>query len=179
MSARKSRVILFINGPFGVGKTTVANLLAERMPDAMLYDPEIVGAFLRYVLAPVEKVDDFQDYALWPAMVVEVAQMLKDEYRGTLIMPMTVWRREYFEKLTDDLKRVTPELRCFRLTASEDVLNQRILSRPDEEGSHEWCLSHLTVGLAASQDPAFGVEIPTDNRAPAEVANAIMGKLTC
>jgi deoxyadenosine/deoxycytidine kinase len=171
-------MILFINGPFGVGKTTVANLLVERMPDAMLYDPEIVGAFLRYVLDPVEKVDDFQDYALWSKMVVEGARMLKDEYGGTLIMPMTVWRREYFAKLTYDLKRVTPDLRCFRLTASEDVLKQRIFSRPDEEGSHEWCLSHLEVGLAASQDPTFGVEIPTDNRTPKEVADAIMDELT-
>ena len=29
-------MIVFVNGPFGVGKTTVARLLAEKIPHAML-----------------------------------------------------------------------------------------------------------------------------------------------
>jgi len=35
-------VIIFINGSFGVGKTTVAEKLVSRLPDSLLYDPEEV-----------------------------------------------------------------------------------------------------------------------------------------
>jgi broad-specificity NMP kinase len=36
-------MILFINGPFGVGKTSVARVLVQKMPHSMLDDPEVVG----------------------------------------------------------------------------------------------------------------------------------------
>jgi hypothetical protein len=169
--------MVFINGPFGVGKTSVANVLVERIPGAMMYDPEKVGSFLRRILEPVEKVGDFQDYALWRTLVVEVARQLKNEYGRPLIIPMTVCHRKYFDSITGSLRCVDSDLSCFRLTASEKILRSRILTRLDEEGSHEWCLSHLDAGLVASRDPAFGVEIQTDNRTPADVADQILKKL--
>lgn len=36
-------MIVMVNGPFGVGKRTVAQVLCPAIPNAMLYDPEIVG----------------------------------------------------------------------------------------------------------------------------------------
>jgi thymidylate kinase len=36
-------MILWINGPFGVGKTTTAGLVAKRLEDAKIFDPEYVG----------------------------------------------------------------------------------------------------------------------------------------
>jgi cytidylate kinase len=67
-------MIVMVNGPFGVGKTTVAQALCAATPNAMLYDPEIVGTALRYVTAGVvsqaEQTDDFQDIALWPSLTV-------------------------------------------------------------------------------------------------------------
>ena len=167
-------MILFINGPFGVGKTSVANVLVEKIPDTVLYDPEEVGLMLRNILAPVEEVEDFQDYALWRILVVEVAHRLREEYECPLIIPMTVWRRDYSDQITGGLRRIDPDLLCFRLTASKETLKSRILSRPDEEGSHEWCLSHLEAGFVASADPALGMEVKTDEQAPAQVADQIL-----
>ena len=40
-------MILWLNGSFGAGKTTVAHELQRRLPDAFVYDPENVGYFLR------------------------------------------------------------------------------------------------------------------------------------
>lgn len=167
-------MILFINGAFGVGKTSVANVLIERIPGAILYDPEEVGAMLRNVLSPIEKHHDFQDYQLWPKMSVEMARMIRTEYDRSLVIPMTVWNRERFEQVTDGLRDIDPDLSCFRLTAPEETLKHRILSRPDEEGSHEWCMAHLEVGLEASRDPAFGTEINTNGREPEEIADEIL-----
>ena len=45
-------MIVFINGPFGVGKTTVAERLVGRLPGSLLFDAELVGSFLRRIVAP-------------------------------------------------------------------------------------------------------------------------------
>ncbi|MBQ7827680.1 MAG: AAA family ATPase, partial [Clostridia bacterium] len=44
-------MIIMINGPFGVGKTTVASLLNERLDNSMIYDPEEVGFMLRSIIS--------------------------------------------------------------------------------------------------------------------------------
>ena len=46
--ATKRNVILFLNGPFGIGKTTTAHLLVERLPGALLYDPELVEPVMHF-----------------------------------------------------------------------------------------------------------------------------------
>lgn len=171
-------MIAFINGPFGVGKTTTAKLLARRLPNAMLYDPEEVGYLLHNVLSPVEERRDFQDYALWPRLVVEFAERLIEEYGRDLVIPMSIWNRERFEDIVSGLERIDSNLHLFRLTASEDELRRRILARPDEEGNHGWCLSHVESGLEAARNPSFGREIRTDERMPEEVAEEILSSIT-
>ena len=36
-------MIILINGPFGIGKTTTARLLVRRLPGAVVYNPEHTG----------------------------------------------------------------------------------------------------------------------------------------
>lgn len=167
-------MIVFINGPFGVGKTTVAKLLVQRIPDAMLYDPERIGAVLMRVLGPFKKVEDFQDYTLWRRLFVEGARLLRKASARTLIVPMTVWRRDLFDPITTGLRRVDPALACFRLAVSRDVLIDRILSDAEDRAACPWRMSYVEVCLGALHDPAFGTEIRTDDRTPEEVADRIL-----
>ncbi|MEE3922370.1 hypothetical protein V2I01_41005 [Micromonospora sp. BRA006-A] len=39
-------MIVWLNGAFGVGKTTTARLLTNALPDARLFDPEFLGSML-------------------------------------------------------------------------------------------------------------------------------------
>ncbi len=78
-------MIIFLNGPFGVGKTTTAQVLVERLPHAMVYDPEVMGSYLHYLLKTVDLVADFQEYVLWRTLTVEVARLLRVMYERTLI----------------------------------------------------------------------------------------------
>lgn len=43
----RDRMILWLNGPFGVGKTTTANAIRQQEPIWRLFDPEGVGYMLR------------------------------------------------------------------------------------------------------------------------------------
>ncbi|MEG3244294.1 adenylyl-sulfate kinase [Streptococcus suis] len=43
-------MIIWLNGPFGVGKTTLANILHKRIEKSYLYYPELLGNFLQHQL---------------------------------------------------------------------------------------------------------------------------------
>ena len=136
-------MILFLNGPFGVGKTSAARVLVEEIPASMLYDPEVIGCVLQRTLGRVKKVDDYQDSALWRRLVVGVARALRAVSARTLVIPMTVWRRDYFAPIVAGLRRVDQNLRCFRLTASERELKRRIASDSDDTGAYGWRVAHV------------------------------------
>ena len=70
-------VIIWLNGPFGVGKTTTAEALLRRLPRAVLFDPEPFGTALRHTVANVATAVDFQDLPGWPTLVVETARILR------------------------------------------------------------------------------------------------------
>src|SRR5713226_1654722 len=154
-------MIVFINGPFGIGKTTTARLLVERIPHARLYNPERIGAFLRATLGRVERVSDYQDHLLWSRLTVEGARLFRATSRRPLVIPMTIARRDRFDFITSHLRALIPDFLCVRLTASREVLRQRILG--SSEGQ-KWRLDHLAEGIALCGDPAFGHEIRTEGR---------------
>jgi hypothetical protein len=167
-------VLIWLNGPFGVGKSCTAEALVRRLPNALLFDPEPLGLLLRQIVRSIDPVDDFQDVAPWRALVVETIRALLASYVSTVVMPMTVWRRDYFDELISALRRVDNDVRCFRLTAAESVLHARILDSDPADGPNDWRLAHLPAGLALIRDTAFGEEIQTDDRCPEHVAKAIL-----
>jgi hypothetical protein len=62
-------VIIWLNGGFGAGKTTLAEELHRRLPDAVVYDPEQVGVMLWKFMRPN---GDFQDLPSWRELADEV-----------------------------------------------------------------------------------------------------------
>jgi hypothetical protein len=87
-------VIIWINGPFGGGKTTLAEELHRRLPDALPFDPEYVG-YILVKWAPPPESADFKDIPLWRKLVAEFAIGLTGNYRRTLIVPMTLLNTKY------------------------------------------------------------------------------------
>jgi nucleoside-triphosphatase THEP1 len=52
-------MILFISGPFGVGKTSVVKVIVEKTPNAMVYYPEVIGSALRGGSRPCQEGERF------------------------------------------------------------------------------------------------------------------------
>ena len=90
-------MIILINGPFGVGKTSVATLLNENLENYIIFDPEKIGSMLRNIVTEdiqyqKEKTDDFQDIILWKELTVLIAAKLMATYNTNLIIPMTIYK---------------------------------------------------------------------------------------
>jgi hypothetical protein len=167
-------VIIMLNGSFASGKSTVAELLVKRLYHSMLYDPEMVGYGLRPIIQPVETVSDFQDLTIWRPLVVETARQLKRVYGRTLVVPMTLWHRPYFEEIVAGLREIDPHLYHFCLTASRETLLQRLARREHTDEAHAWIQERIEYCVPAFESPAFRTHIPTDAQTPEEIVETIL-----
>jgi chloramphenicol 3-O-phosphotransferase len=133
------RVIIWLNGTFGVGKTSAAERLTAMVPDSRVFDPEIVGQLLRETLID-RPVGDFQDYPAWRPMVaaalIEIARMTGQH----VIVPQAVLQRDYLEQMLALLRAAELDVFHVVLDASDDVLRRRIEGSGD---NLDWRLSHL------------------------------------
>ncbi len=172
-------MIIMINGSFGVGKSTTAAALVQRLPDAMLFDPEDVGQLARYITRDVrslaEDTDDFQDIAIWPPLGVATAQQLLQHYRRTLVVPMTLIKRSYFDAIHGGFAALGP-VRHFCLVAPLAVVQQRLFARGDAgPGSWPWRKAMECVPLL--HDPYFVEHIDTEHCSTDDVVKHMLARI--
>ena len=172
-------MIILINGSFGVGKTTVAELLVKRIPHSLLYDPEIVGSCLSHIVRPFEQFEDFQDLPMWRTLTITTAQLLKQTYRRTLVVPMTLWFEPYFHEIISGLQQFEPDLFHFCLTARENTIFERLEGRRSEHAPEDyaWICQRVKGCVDALQSPTFAMHIETERRVPDEIASEILHHL--
>ncbi len=166
-------MILWLNGAFGVGKTTVAEELCRRLPGAFLYDPENTGQFLRQNLPePLCPWEDFQDDPLWRQFNAALLERLAREYPGPVIVPMTVTSPQYWQELTALLRE--EDLQTFVLWAQPDTLKARLAGRGD--GADSWPVRQITR-CCAKLKTMPGQVISTDNLTVEQIISIILGSI--
>lgn len=126
-------MIVWINGAFSAGKTSVACELIDLIPNSTLYDPELIGGGLRTMLPQkkLAEVTDFQDLPIWRRLVVDTAAALLAELSGVLVVPMTLLRQDYRDEMFGGLASRRIPVRHVLLTAEETILRQRIAAREE------------------------------------------------
>lgn len=67
-------MLIWVNGPFGGGKTQTAHEIGRRLPGSVICDPEEVG-FGLHRMAPPSLRADFQDLPAWRQGVYEVLDL--------------------------------------------------------------------------------------------------------
>lgn len=122
-------MILWINGSFGAGKTTVAHELQRRLPDAFVYDPENVGYFLRKNAPEVCRTEDFQDVPLWREFNYETLKWMEGTYPGVILAPMTINRQQYFDEIIGRLVKDGVPVRHVILWAERETILRRLQIR--------------------------------------------------
>ena len=121
-------MLLWINGPFGGGKTQTAYELHRRLPGSVVCDPEQVGFGLHRMTPPGMRAD-FQTYPSWRQGVFEVLDHVLREHDGVVIAPMTLVEPRYFEEIIGRLRDAGHDVRHFALLADRDTVLNRLRDR--------------------------------------------------
>ena len=121
--------VIWLNGAFGAGKTTVARKLASLLPDAMTLDPEEIGAMLRKVIPAAQRTGDFQDLRVWRSLTVAAVEGVLQDHPGLLLVPMTVIDPAYFDETVGELRRSGITVHHFTLVADPKTIRRRLLLR--------------------------------------------------
>ncbi|MFY1678808.1 AAA family ATPase [Streptomyces sp. WMMC905] len=175
-------MIVWVNGAFGSGKTTLVDEVRRRWPEALVYDPEMVG----YVLREIVEVPtgDFQDLRLWRRQVADLAVALVEEYRRPVLVPMTLVDPGYTAEIFGVLEGAGVTVHHFFLTVSEDELVRRIDGRsftPDDperdERVRRWCKSRIQVCVASMETLPGGTVFLDGARSPGLLADDVLTRV--
>jgi hypothetical protein len=177
-------MLLWINGPFGGGKTQTAHEIQRRLPGSVICDPEHAGFGLRRMLPP-ELRGNFQDLESWRRGVVEVLDLALTKHDGVVIAPMTVTSPVYFAETVGRLRELGHDVRHFTLLAERETVLRRLRERgfghllpyvAGKRGSlrrESWAVEQLDHCLEALREPEFAEHLWTDHSTVAKTADRI------
>jgi hypothetical protein len=177
-------MLLWINGPFGGGKTQTAYELQRRLPSSVVCDPEHVGFGLRRMMPPPLR-GDFQDLSAWRQGVYEVLDLALSKHEGTVIAPMTVVEPVYFRETVGRLRERGHDVRHFALLAERETVLRRLRERglghvlrvvggKDVPLRREsFAVSKVDLCLERLRDEEFAEHVWTDHLTVRQVADHI------
>jgi hypothetical protein len=171
-------VVIWLNGAFGVGKTSVARTIAARWSSSILFDPEEVGSLVQNVVPRPHQTADFQDMPLWRKLTLATAVGLIQEYTAPLLIPMTLCNPRYYDEIIGELRRKDVRVHHFTLLASPRTLIYRIRSRAADPSSTTWAEEQVGRCSEVLIGSSFATHIRTDSRSVAEVADEIVSRVS-
>ncbi|WP_267244199.1 AAA family ATPase [Streptomyces sp. PR69] len=174
MTRLSDATLLWINGPFGGGKTQTAYELRRRLPGSVVCDPEHVGFGLHRMMPP-ELREDFQDLASWRQGVYEVLDLTLRQYEGVVIAPMTLTEPGYFDEIVGGLRDSGHVVHHFALLAERETVLRRLTERGWGRGlkRDSFAVRRLDHCLERLHGPRFAHHIHTDRIGVPQVADRI------
>ncbi|MFQ6146986.1 AAA family ATPase [Streptomyces seoulensis] len=121
-------MLLWINGPFGGGKTQTAHEIRRRLPGSVICDPEHAGFGLRRMFPPHLR-GDFRELTAWRQGVAEVLDLVLARHDGVVIVPMTVTDPGHFAETVGRLRERGHDVRHFTLLAQRETVLRRLRER--------------------------------------------------
>ena len=163
-------MIIWLSGPYGVGKSTLAEAMAAKMENAFLFDAEEVGNAVRgnYPDCPYGYI--FEDYPLWGEFCYMLLKDVHEKFRKDILVPMTLLRRESFG-IIEKLNRDGINTHLIVLEADYQTVHDRILARGEEEGC--WCMENIELAREGSA-ALPGIHIQTDDKTVDELCDEVL-----
>ena len=161
-------MIIWINGSFGVGKTTTAELLKNKLDKSIIYDLEEIGGFLSNMFN--HEKDDFQDYELWRTLNSDILKYLCSIYK-IVIVPMTITNKNYYDEIINGLQTSGIEIKHFILNASKEEIINRLDSRGN---STEWSYNQVDRCIKELAKNQFNAKIINTNNISIEEVTKII-----
>lgn len=171
--------IVWLNGPFGAGKSSTAEELVASDPAWRVFDPEFVGFMLRAQL-PDSGFADFQQLPSWRRLTPIVVDDIAGETGQNLVIVQTVLNRQYWSELAEGIRAQGHSLHHVLIEASPESLRRRISEDEVLHRAAGWRLEHIPVFLAAREEwMAAAADLVLDTsalsprRAAEQIADAI------
>ena len=136
-------MIIWINGAFGSGKTQTAFEINRRLENSYVYDPENIGYFFRRNMPKEIIQGNFQDQILWRTFNYEIIKNIYEKYNGTIIIPMTIYNKNYFEEIIGKLLIDNIKIEHYILGASKETILKRLSKRHD--GKDSWPAQQIDI----------------------------------
>lgn len=174
MAAGAEPLVVWINGAFGVGKTAVADELVRLLPNAILFDPESLGALLREVVPTAEQTDDFQDIPAWRELTRTAVTSLARTRAGAVVVPMTLVDEGYFGEVVGGIRGDGVRLVHVSLVAPPDVVTARLRAR---SGNEQWALERVECCVSALAGERFAEHVDATGASPRELALRVRARV--
>lgn len=167
-------MIIWLSGAYGVGKSTIAEAMATKLENALIFDAEEVGNAVRenYPDCPYGYI--YEDYPLWGKFCRMLLEDIHETFHKDIIVPMTLLRRDSYgiiEKLNAD----GIPTKLVILEGSRQTIHDRILNRGEDENC--WCMENMELARSGSS-ALLGIRIQTDDRTPEAIAQDILTFIT-
>ncbi len=156
------KMIIWINGAFGSGKTTCAYELNRRLPNSHVYDPENIGYFIRKNIPEKLNEPDFQDHEQWRLFNYEMLKYLSDAFDGVIIVPMTLVNRQYYDEIIGRLTKEGIDIKHYVLYAEKKTIEKRLNKRL--ERGNTWAKAQIDRCTYAFNHYIMEEKIITDNK---------------
>lgn len=169
-------MIIWLNGTFGVGKTTLSRTYVERFERCRIFDPEHVGYLLGGNLRDIAY-DDFQDLPPWRNLVPTILQEVQAFTGVDIVAPQSVLNESYWRELSGGMADLG--LTVFHVVLDCDVpeLVSRIENDQDNGGAEaiDWRMDHIEAFVAARNwlREAADLWLDTTERDPVQLAQAV------
>lgn len=166
-------MIIWINGAFGSGKSTVAEELNKKIINSFIYDPEQVGYFLwdNFPNELKEK-GNFQHIPIWREFNYKILKHISDNYDGTIIVPMTIYQKEYFDEIIGNLTNDRILVKHFILSAPKQTIINRLYHRGEPKNC--WAVQHIDKCLETFETDITEIKINTYKIGITEIVKEII-----
>lgn len=165
-------MIIWISGAYGVGKSTLADALVNRIDNAMVFDAEEVGNAVRgnYPNEPYGAI--FEDYPLWCEFNYALLKDIHSNFNKHILVPMTLVRQNSYDKIIGRLIKDGIDTRFIILEATHENIHNRILARGEDEDC--WCMRNIDMASVGSKSVSGGYHIHTDNKTVEELTEEVL-----
>ena len=158
-------MIIFLNGSINSGKSTVANILANSIPNVALVEIDVLRSMIDWI--PIDKAI--------PINLQNTVSLIKNYCMNNLnvIVPYPLSKHNY-DYLINELKDIDTKIYTFTLSPKlEKVITNRG-SRELNNGEVERIKYHYDIGI---NNPSFGEIIDNTEQAPEETSQIILNKI--
>ncbi|MBE4910035.1 AAA family ATPase [Bacillus luteolus] len=168
-------MIIWVNGAFGSGKTQTSYELHRRIPNSCVYDPENVGFYINKNVPKEIQKADFQDYPIWREINYTMLKNINSEYKGIIIVPMTIVNPVYFDEIIVKLRNDGVTVNHFVLWASKETLKKRLRSRGECKNS--WAYNQIDRCMQGLNEEIFQRLIDTNHMTIDSVVETIASEV--